>query len=408
MPIDAQRIPPPEAQRLAEHYRRVLLDDFVPWWETHSIDRECGGFYSCLERDGRVYAGDKFVWMLARETWMFSRLYNHCQPNPQWLALARHGAEFLLKHAFAADGRMYFRVSRTGQPVADPSDVYAECFAAIALAELSRAAQEAAYWDRAVACYETVRGLLGQPVHTPLLGSPLRTEFHLHAHDMIRLTVASVFNEIAPDAPWETDLTRSAESAIGRHWRPELGVLLENLAPDGSPLVDLPEGRLVNPGHAIETAWMLMELACQRGDQPLLDAAIDVTLGSLERCWDWEYGGLRYLTNIDGTPTLPQANMKLWWPHAETLYALLLGWARSGRGDLAAWYARVHEYAFGRFPDSQHGEWFGYLDRGGTPTFTAKADGRKGFFHLPRVFLRCWRLLTPSGVPIAGKDSPLC
>jgi hypothetical protein len=42
---------------------------------------------------------------------------------------------------------------------------------------------------------------------------------------------------------------------------PGLGALLENVAPDGLPLLDLPEGRMFHPGHAIESAWMLMEIA---------------------------------------------------------------------------------------------------------------------------------------------------
>lgn len=390
----ACRIPVQEAARLREHYRHVLLDDFVPWWEAHSIDRECGGFFSCLERDGRAYAGDKFTWSVARQTWMFSRLYNRCRPNSRWLEIARHGAAFLLAHGFTAEGRLYYRLSREGQPRAEPIDVYAECFAAIALAELSRAARDPGCWQRAVECYEVVRPRLGDPVGTPLLGYPLHAAFHLNAHDMIRLTVASVFAEIAPDPRWEEDLTRSAESVVGRHWKPSLGVLLENVAPDGAPLLDLPEGRLVHPGHAIETAWMIMELAAQRNDRQLVDTAIDITLRSLERCWDQPYGGLRYLDTVDGTPTQPpHATIKLWWTHAEALWALLLGWALTGRDDLGAWYRRVHDYAFAAFADRECGEWFGYLERDGTRLFTAKADGRKGCFHLPRVFLRACEIL---------------
>ncbi len=401
--LDTRHIPPVEAQRLAGHYRQTLLDDFVPWWQRHSVDHECGGFFSCLERDGRVYAGDKFAWSLARQTWMFARLSHGLGPEPRWVEVARHGAAFLLAHGFTPEGRMYFRLTREGRVLADPRDVYSECFAAIALAELSRATSEPDYWRRAVACYEQVEGQLGQPVNTPLLGAPLRAEFHLYAHDMTRLTVASVFNEVAPDPRWEAALSRSANAVVGLHWKPDLDALLENVAPDGTPLLDLPEGRLLNPGHAMETAWMLMELACQRGDRPLLDAAVEITLSSLRRAWDPEDGGLRYLTNLDGTPTVvPNADHKLWWPHAEALYAALLGWAATGRAELADWYRRVHDYAFPRFADHECGEWYGWLSRDGRPIFTAKANGAKGFFHLPRVFLRCYQLLTACG------DAPRC
>ena len=61
--------------------------------------------------------------------------------------------------------------------------------------------------------------------------------------------------------------------------------------------------------------------------------------------------------------------------------------------ELWRWYERVHDYTFTHFPDPEHGEWYGYLDRDGRPAWTAKANGWKGFFHLPRALFRCYRLL---------------
>ena len=80
------------------------------------------------------------------------------------------------------------------------------------------------------------------------------------------------------------------------------------------------------------------------------------------------------------------------WPnaHCETLYALLLAWNLTGRDDLAQWYEKVHQYTFSYFPDLKHGEWFGYLNRDGSRVWTAKANGWKGFFHLPRILYRCY------------------
>ena len=75
-------------------------DDVVPWWTQHAPDRECGGLYSCLDRDGSVYAGDKYLWMLGRQVWMFSHLANRHQRKDEWVDLARHGESFLRQHAF--------------------------------------------------------------------------------------------------------------------------------------------------------------------------------------------------------------------------------------------------------------------------------------------------------------------
>ncbi len=116
--------------------------------------------------------------------------------------------------------------------------------------------------------------------------------------------------------------------------------------------------------------------------------------GAEEHGWDRQYGGLRYITNLDFTPTHSlESDLKLWWPHGETLYALLLAWDLTGRQDLAEWYEKMHGYTFSHFPDPEHGEWFGYLNRDGSRVWTAKANGWKGFFHLPRVLYRCYDVL---------------
>jgi N-acylglucosamine 2-epimerase len=242
--------------------------------------------------------------------------------------------------------------------------------------------------------YERIRPRLGTPSDTAMLGYPINAEFHLHAHDMIRITVAWVFDNLYPSDCWKADLTLSVDSLLQKHWKPELGALLENVAPDGTALLDLPEGRMVHPGHAIESAWMLMDLAWRDGNAPLMETAIEIALASLEHGWDKEYGGLRYITNLDWTPTHPlEADLKLWWPHCEALYALLLAWAYSGRSDVGQWYEKVHRYSFEHFPDPEFGEWFGYLNRDGSRVWTAKANGWKGFFHLPRVLFRSHQLL---------------
>jgi N-acylglucosamine 2-epimerase len=271
-------IPALRAEQLREHYRSTLLDNVVPWWERNAVDRECGGFYSCLERDGHPYCGDKFMWMNARAVWMFSHLHNRLERRREWREMAEQGAQFMLKYAYRDDGKMYFRLTREGKPMATALSIYSESFATIALAELSAATENRAYWDRAMQMYDRLMPRFGQPSDTALLGYPINAEFHLHAHDMVRITLAWVMNAIEPSDRWEADLTLSVDSIVKRHWKPELNAMLENVAMDGSPMLDLPEGRMVNPGHAIECAWMLLEIALKRSDKSLQQTAYDIII----------------------------------------------------------------------------------------------------------------------------------
>ena len=46
-------------EEIGQRYERELFEGVVPFWEKHSIDGECGGFFSCLDRTGKVYDGIK-------------------------------------------------------------------------------------------------------------------------------------------------------------------------------------------------------------------------------------------------------------------------------------------------------------------------------------------------------------
>lgn len=52
---------------MALRYKSELLENVLPFWLEHSQDSEYGGYFKCLNRDGRVYDTDKFVWLQGRE-----------------------------------------------------------------------------------------------------------------------------------------------------------------------------------------------------------------------------------------------------------------------------------------------------------------------------------------------------
>ena len=73
------------------------------------------------------------------------------------------------------------------------------------------------------------------------------------------------------------------------------------------------------------------------------------------------------------------------------LVALVMGYALTGRRECWQWYEKVHDYAWPRFSDPEHGEWYGYLNRRGEVLLPLKGGKWKGCFHVPRAFYRCWR-----------------
>lgn len=69
-------------QAYSTQYRDELLQRVVPFWLEHSVDREYGGYFTSLERDGTVFDTDKWVWLQGREVWTLVTLYNLVENAP--------------------------------------------------------------------------------------------------------------------------------------------------------------------------------------------------------------------------------------------------------------------------------------------------------------------------------------
>lgn len=381
---------------LAATYRAALLDDVIPWWEERFIDRECGGYLPYRDADGSLLSTDKPVWGLGRTVWMWSRLYNTVEPRAAWLAVARHGMEFMLAHAFDGDGRMFWRLTRDGRPLVKRRYLFTEAFGAIALAEFARATGEGCYLDHARALYRLVLKYHTTPGMLPPKVLPQTRRLKGHAMPMILLNISQVMREIdgAHAAEYDATIQRSIDEVLSDFVRPEKRCLLETVLADGT-ILDTPDGRTVNPGHAIETSWFLLHEARHRGgDRELIAQACQILEWSLAIGWDGEQGGILYFVDCDGKQPEPyEHDMKLWWPHTEALYATLLAHHLTGEARWCEWHQRLHQWTFAHFPDREHGEWLGYLHRDGTASSTVKGNLWKGPFHLPRMLLYAWKLL---------------
>jgi len=103
-------------QELIQVHRDGLLKNVIPFWMAHVRDPECGGYLHYLDRDGSVYHTDKSVWIQCRIAWMFALLYNDVARRPEWLAMSLQGIEFIEKHCFDTDGRMFLKLPVRGIP----------------------------------------------------------------------------------------------------------------------------------------------------------------------------------------------------------------------------------------------------------------------------------------------------
>ncbi len=401
MTFPTSAVSPLPLETLRDTYRDGLLVDCVPFWMRHGLDPDHGGVFTCLDRDGSLYDSDKSVWFQGRFGWLLGTLFNEIEAREEWLAGCRSCVEFLERHCFDTDGRMFFMVTNDGRPIRKRRYVFSEMFAAMAYAAYAAAASDTAraaaavrLFEQACTRFETPGGIEPKLVTTTRatagFGGPmivLGTGQALRA-SLTRLGDAAAVRRI------NTRIDAAVEAIAGTFVRPELEAVLETVLADGNTFLEHADGRLVNPGHAIEGAWFMMQEGIDRQEKPLVDLGLKMLRWTWSIGWDDEFGGILYFRDVLGKPVTEYwHDMKFWWPQNEAVIATLMAWDQTGDELFRRWHAAAHAWAFDHLADREQGEWYGWARRDGTPTHRAKGSLWKGPFHLPRMHLVCWQLL---------------
>jgi len=380
-----------------KQYYEALLNDVIPFWQRYSIDRAQGGYFSCLDRDGTVYDTDKFVWLQARQVWTFAMLFNRLEQRQEWLDIARHGVDFLKKHGRDAEGNWYFALDQQANPLVQPYNIFSDCFAAMAFSEFAQASGDEVSRGTALQTYNNILARQDNPKGKYSKTVPGTRPLRSLALPMILANLTLEMRWLLEDASEPVTPQRFVNDIMNIFLDKERGIIYEHVAPDGTH-PDCFDGRLINPGHGLESLWFIMAIAHEYGDHKTLDQAVDAALSTLQFGWDDKCGGIFYFLDAKGKP--PQQlewDQKLWWVHLEALLATLMGYAHTGREACWQWFERLHDYTWRHFPDPQHGEWFGYLNRQGEVLLPLKGGKWKGCFHLPRALFRCWQELRQLG-----------
>lgn len=381
-------------KQAALRYREELLEKVLPFWLDKSQDTQFGGYFSCLGRDGSIYDTDKFVWLQGREVWMFAMLYNNMEQRKEWLDAAVQGAEFLRKYGHDGNYDFYFSLTRDGRPLVAPYNIFSNTFACMAFAQTAKATSNSEYAEIARRIFNRILERWANPKgkwSKAVSGTRPMKDFAL---PMIICNMALEVEDIIHNPELiERTIDESVHEIVDVFYKPELGVILENLAPDGS-MIDCFEGRKVNPGHDLEAMWFLMDIGIRRSDKALIDKAVEIALSVIEYGWDKEYGGIFYFMDRKGAPTQElEWDQKLWWVHIEAAIAMIKGYSLTGNKKCLEWFEKLDEYLWTRFRDPDYPEWYGYLNRLGEVLLPLKGGKWKGCFHVPRGLYKIMTVL---------------
>lgn len=381
-------------KQLAEQYKSELFENVIPFWLEYSQDLECGGYFTCLERDGKVFDTDKFIWLQGREVWLFSMLYNKVEKNEKWLDCAVQGGEFLKKYGHDGYYNWYFSLDRNGNPLVEPYNIFSYTFATMAFGQLSLATGNQEYADIAKKTFEIILSKVDNPKGKWNKIHPGTRELKNFALPMILCNLALEIEHLLDSSYLKQTMETCIHEVMDVFCRPELGgIIVENVNLDNS-LSDSFEGRQITPGHAIEAMWFIMDLGARLHRDDLISKAKDTALIMAEYGWDKQYGGLFYFMDRMGHPTQQlEWDQKLWWVHIETMISMLKGYQLTGDKKCLDWFEKVHDYVWNHFKDPDYSEWFGYLDRRGEVLLSLKGGKWKGCFHVPRGLYQCWKIL---------------
>lgn len=368
-------------------YRKDLTENILPFWLEHGLDRVNGGVYTCVDRRGELMDSTKSVWFQGRCAFVYAYAYNNVERRPEYIEMSRSCIDFIEKHCFDTDGRMYFEVTADGRPLRKRRYVFSECFAAIAMSEYSIATGNGEYARKALSLFKEILRFIDTPGILEPKYLPTQ-QSRGHSITMILINTAACIRRVISDPVLDERITESIDQ-IGRYFmHPEYKALLEMTGPDGE-LIDTLAGRVINPGHCIETSWFLLDEARHRDDEEIARMALTIFDWSWQWGWDNEFGGIINFRDCKGYPAQDYSqDMKFWWPQTEAIIATLCAYEATGDTRYLEMHQLVSDWAYEHMPDDAYGEWFGYLHRDGSVAQPAKGNLFKGPFHIPRMMIK--------------------
>lgn len=380
------------AKYWAENYKQDLTQNIMPFWLKNGLDKEFGGIYTCLTRNGHLMDTTKSVWFQGRFAFICAFAYNNVEKRPEWLEAAKATLDFIEEHCFDTDGRMFFEVAADGTPLRKRRYVFSESFAAIAMAEYALATGDAEYARKALDLFKRMRHFLRTPgILEPKYLPAVQAQGH--SITMIMVNVASCIKKVISDPELDAQIEESVYALKNYFMHSEFKALLETVGPKGE-FIDTINGRTINPGHCIETAWFLFDVAAgMGGNKDLVDMALTIFDWSWDWGWDNQYGGIINFRDCKNLPCQDYSqDMKFWWPQTEAIIASLYAYKLTKDEKYLKRHKVISDWTYAHFPDAEFGEWYGYLHRDGTVAQTAKGNIFKGPFHIPRMMVKGYML----------------
>ncbi|MCT1775534.1 AGE family epimerase/isomerase, partial [Brachybacterium sp. p3-SID957] len=376
----------------------------------HGPDDVHGGVLTCWDNLGtQLVSTDKYTWSQGRWAWLTARVALAARAGvldvdgERYAAWSVSTSRFVRDHALLPDGRLAYLTDRAGQP--RPAErgglaasVFADLFAALGFAGTALVDPDGGWGALADDVLTRSSDLIAAGA-APTEPYPVPAGHGSLALPMMLLGVGEQVHRVTGSAASAAVVARAGEEIAARH---VAGDDVAEMPPTDPSRQELLVSRHRTPGHALELVWFALHARDLLGGTGLDD------VGTLTRCalracehgWDTEHGGLLRYVDVDGGPPRGERlddpyeqlvtdtwDTKLWWPHAEAMYALRLLETLTGDAEIANWADRVVDYTLATFPEGPGREWTQIRTRTGAPLEKVVALPVKDPFHVARALL---------------------
>jgi len=367
--------------------RQHLLTEVLPFWAKHSIDYDCGGFITHLARDGAVTStAEKFLVPHTRLIYSFATGAALGGPE-EWLSYARQGAAFFLRHFrdVEHDG-WYWSVSRKGAPRQTHKRMYGHAFAIYGLSEFARISGDSVALAAADHTWSLVTDHFWDEEHGGIIENCSRNweptdRDHTMGTHMHLLEALLALDEASGGQRYRAQVRQIADLMVGNMVDPQHRCGIEKFHPDWRHNTALSRN-LVNYGHNLEAAWLLLRVHRREGDQAYRDTARDFLDYVLRFGLDATHGGVFSHGPFGGAASERE---KVFWVQTEALVAFLLGYLVFD--DRRYWdaFRNVVTFCLRCLHDPQHGEWYPGTTEDGVPRATYKGSEWKAAYHVTQA-----------------------
>ncbi|OLP56208.1 mannose-6-phosphate isomerase [Rhizobium rhizosphaerae] len=255
-----------DIRRQSEDLRRWLTEQALPLWSATGYDTARGGFVETIALDGAPTQAHRRARVQPRQVYCFAEAGRRGWTG-DWARIATDGLAYFDRVYRREDGFYGALASAGGQMIDDSFDIYNQAFAFLAFAYLARVFP--ARLEEMAGRSNALRVALEQRVRHPVAGFeedqpprlPLCSNPHMH---LFEAALASEEVEGFDQAAWANLADEIAQLAMDRFIDQDSGALREFFDHDWQPMPG-EKGRIVEPGHQFEWAWLLTRWGERRG-----------------------------------------------------------------------------------------------------------------------------------------------